>query len=99
MHSRADGANHSRLTSIIYPNAWTISYNYANGLDDSTRQLTSISDSGTTPESCSYLETSADELFQGSESNAARMIRSLRFWLFRRNSGQVVRCGEGHKIK
>jgi hypothetical protein len=51
----AGGANHSRLTSIIYPNGWTISYNYASGLDDSISRLPSISDSGITPESYSYL--------------------------------------------
>jgi RHS repeat-associated protein len=51
----AGGANHSRLTSIIYPNSRTISYNYASGLDDSISRLTSISDSGVTLEGYSYL--------------------------------------------
>jgi RHS repeat-associated protein len=47
--------NHSRLTGITYPNGRVISYNYATGLDDTISRLTSISDSGTTVESYSYL--------------------------------------------
>jgi hypothetical protein len=49
------GANHSRLTSIVYPNARTIGYNYSSGLNDSISRLSSITDSGTTLESYSYL--------------------------------------------
>jgi RHS repeat-associated protein len=47
--------DHSRLTSITYPNGRVISYNYATGLDDTISRLTSISDTGTTLESYSYL--------------------------------------------
>src|SRR5258708_5040575 len=49
------GANHSRLTGIVYPNGRTVSYNYSSGLPDSISRLSSISDSGTTLEGYSYL--------------------------------------------
>jgi RHS repeat-associated protein len=56
----ANGANHSRLTSIIYPGtgtaAKTVNYNYAAGLDDRISRLTSLADNaGVTLESYSYL--------------------------------------------
>src|SRR5579885_1348460 len=51
----AGGANHSRLTGIIYPNGYTVSYNYASGLDDTLSRLTSLSDNTGTLESYKYL--------------------------------------------
>src|SRR5207302_1537984 len=49
------GANHSRPTSMTYPGGRILSYTYASGLDDSISRLSSITDSGTTLESYSYL--------------------------------------------
>jgi hypothetical protein len=51
----ASGANHSRLTSMTYPNGRVLNYTYSSGLDDSISRLSSITDSGTTLESYSYL--------------------------------------------
>ena len=51
----ASGANHSRLTSITYPNGREIDYNYDSGLDDDISRLSSISDGATTLESYEYL--------------------------------------------
>jgi RHS repeat-associated protein len=51
----ADGANHSRLTSITYPNGKVLSYNYAAGLDDAISRLSSLSDSTGVLESYDYL--------------------------------------------
>jgi RHS repeat-associated protein len=51
----ADGANHSRLTSIIYPNGKVLNYNYAAGLDDAISRLSSLSDSTGILESYDYL--------------------------------------------
>jgi RHS repeat-associated protein len=47
--------NHSRLTSITYPNGRVLTYNYSSGLNDSLSRLSSISDSGTTLENYEYL--------------------------------------------
>jgi RHS repeat-associated protein len=47
--------NHSRLTSITYPNGRVLTYNYASGLADSISRLSSISDGATTLESYQYL--------------------------------------------
>ena len=47
--------NHSRLTSITYPNGRVITYNYASGLSDTISRLTSITDGATTLESYEYL--------------------------------------------
>src|SRR5262249_23738034 len=41
----AGGANHSRLTSITYPNGRVLNYNYATGIDTAISRLSSISDS------------------------------------------------------
>jgi YD repeat-containing protein len=49
------GANHSRLTSITYPNGRVITYNYASGLASNISRLSSISDNGTTLEGYDYL--------------------------------------------
>jgi RHS repeat-associated protein len=51
----ASGANHSRLTSMIYPDTWTIGYNYASGLDNVISRLTSMTNSSTTLEGLAYL--------------------------------------------
>ncbi|HMP03871.1 MAG TPA: hypothetical protein PKD86_09535 [Gemmatales bacterium] len=40
------GANHSRLTSITYPNGRVMTYNYASGLASDISRLSSISDGG-----------------------------------------------------
>jgi RHS repeat-associated protein len=49
--------NHSRLTSITYPNGRVITFNYASGLNDNISRLTSITDGATTLESYEYLGT------------------------------------------
>jgi RHS repeat-associated protein len=51
----AGGANHSRLTSIVYPNGKVLNYNYNTGLDDSISRLSSLSDTSGTLESYTYL--------------------------------------------
>jgi RHS repeat-associated protein len=48
------GANHSRLTSMTYPNGKVLNYNYTAALDAAISRLTSLSDS-TTLESFDYL--------------------------------------------
>lgn len=40
---------------MIYPDTWTIGYNYASGLDNNISRLTSMTNSSTTLESFSYL--------------------------------------------
>jgi RHS repeat-associated protein len=47
--------NHSRLTSLTYPNGRVLTYNYATGLADSISRLSSITDGATTLESYDYL--------------------------------------------
>ncbi|MFL5241992.1 MAG: RHS repeat domain-containing protein [Gemmataceae bacterium] len=49
------GANHSRLTSITYPNGKVLTYNYSTGLNDSISRLSSLSDTSGTLESYDYL--------------------------------------------
>ena len=49
------GANHSRLTSVTYPDGYVLTYNYASGLNDGISRLTSLSDSTGTLEAYSYL--------------------------------------------
>src|SRR5262249_16283042 len=51
----SSSSNHSRLTSITYPNGRVVTYNYATGLPDSISRLTSIADGSTTLESYDYL--------------------------------------------
>jgi hypothetical protein len=51
----ANGANHSRLISMAYPDGHVLSYNYATGLDDSISRLSSLSDTSGTLESYAYL--------------------------------------------
>jgi hypothetical protein len=48
-------SNQSRLTSITYPNGRVLTYNYSPGLADAISRLSSISDTGATLESYSYL--------------------------------------------
>ena len=43
----AGGANHSRLTSMTYPNGFTVDYNYASGLDTTISRLTSLTNGST----------------------------------------------------
>ncbi len=49
------GANHSRPTSLTYPNGRVIDYIYASGLDSSISRLTSLLDNSVTLESFDYL--------------------------------------------
>jgi RHS repeat-associated protein len=51
----SSSANHSRLTSITYPNGRVITYNYSGDLANSISRLSSITDGGTTLESYEYL--------------------------------------------
>ncbi len=58
----AGGANHSRLTSMTYPNGRVLNYTYGTGLDDSVSRVTTLSEgAGTnalTLEAYSYLGVS-----------------------------------------
>src|SRR5581483_109628 len=47
--------NHSRLTSITYPNGRVLSYNYAAGLDDTISRLSALSDASGPLEAYTYL--------------------------------------------
>ncbi len=49
------GANHSRLTSMTYPDGYAVNYNYSSGLNDAISRLSSLSDTSGTLESYSYL--------------------------------------------
>jgi RHS repeat-associated protein len=49
------GANHSRLTSMTYPNGKVLTYNYSSGLNDTISRLSSLSDTSGTLESYDYL--------------------------------------------
>jgi RHS repeat-associated protein len=49
------GANHSRPTSMTYPNGKVLTFNYATGLNDAISRLSSLSDSTGTLESYDYL--------------------------------------------
>jgi RHS repeat-associated protein len=51
----ADGANHSRVVSITYPDGRVLNYNYAAGLDNAVSRLSSLSDSTGVLESYDYL--------------------------------------------
>ncbi|MFO0847175.1 MAG: RHS repeat-associated core domain-containing protein [Gemmataceae bacterium] len=51
----AGGANHSRLTSVTYPNGRVVNYTYSSGLNDTISRLSSLTDSGTTLESYDFL--------------------------------------------
>ncbi len=51
----AGGANHSRLTSLTYPNSRVLTANYATGLDNTISRLSSLTDGATTLEAYSYL--------------------------------------------
>jgi RHS repeat-associated protein len=47
--------NNSRLTSIVYPDGYTVDYNYSTGLNSSISRLSSLSDDTGTLESYLYL--------------------------------------------
>jgi hypothetical protein len=49
------GANHSRLTSMTYPNGKVVDYNYTASIDAAISRLTSMSDSTGTLEGFDYL--------------------------------------------
>ena len=49
------GANHSRLTSMTYPNGKVLTFNYSSGVNDALSRLSSLSDSTGTLESYDYL--------------------------------------------
>ena len=51
----AGGANHSRATSLTYPNGRVLDYVYGSGLETTISRLTSLSSNSTTLESLSYL--------------------------------------------
>jgi hypothetical protein len=51
----AGGADHSRLTSVTYPDGYVLNYNYSSGLNDGISRLSSLSDSTGTLESYDYL--------------------------------------------
>ena len=43
-YSDPSSGNNSRLTSIVYPDGYTVDYNYASGVDSTISRLTSLSD-------------------------------------------------------
>ena len=47
--------NNSRLTAVVYPEGYTVNYNYASGLNNNISRLSSLSDSTGTLESYLYL--------------------------------------------
>lgn len=49
------GANHSRLTSVTYPDGYVLTHNYASGLNGSISRLSSLSDTTGTLEGYEYL--------------------------------------------
>lgn len=49
------GANHSRLTSVVYPDGFTASYQYASGLDSNISRLTRLVNGSATLEEYTYL--------------------------------------------
>jgi hypothetical protein len=49
------GANHSRVTSMTYPNGKVLTYNYSSGLNDTISLLSSLSDTSGTLEGYDYL--------------------------------------------
>jgi RHS repeat-associated protein len=51
----AADANYSRVTSVVYPDNFTLGYNYAAGLDSSISRLSRLTDGTTTLEGYSYL--------------------------------------------
>jgi RHS repeat-associated protein len=53
----ASGANHSRLTTVTYPNGRTVTWDYGTngGLDDKISRLAALKDGSTTLEGYSYL--------------------------------------------
>jgi YD repeat-containing protein len=51
----AGGANHSRPTGLVYPDGFTVGYNYASGLDSAISRLTSLTNGPTTLEAYTYL--------------------------------------------
>ena len=51
----ASGANHSRITSMTYPNGKVLTYNYSTGLNDGISRLSSLSDSSGSLETYDYL--------------------------------------------
>src|SRR5207245_2338312 len=53
-YSGAASGNNSRLTSIVYPDGYTVTYNYASGVNDAISRLSSLSDSTGTLESYTY---------------------------------------------
>jgi RHS repeat-associated protein len=63
------GANNSRLTSITYPNARVIDYNYNAGLDNTISRLSSISDSSATLQTYSYLGLSTVVIMADPQAN------------------------------
>ncbi len=51
----AGGANHSRATSMIYPDGRELFYSYGSGIDGDISRLTSLSDTSGTLEGLTYL--------------------------------------------
>ena len=54
-YTDADSGNNSRLTSIVYPDGYTVNYNYSSGVDDTISRLSSISDFTGTLQSYTYM--------------------------------------------
>jgi YD repeat-containing protein len=54
-YTEADGATHSRLTSMAYPDGRTIEFAYDSGTDDAISRLSAIKQGSNTLESYSYL--------------------------------------------
>jgi RHS repeat-associated protein len=58
-YSNASSANDSRLTGIVYPDGYTVNYNYSSGLNSTISRVSSLSDSSGTLQSYTFqgLET------------------------------------------
>jgi hypothetical protein len=54
-YSQPTGANYSRQATLTYPDARVVDYHYDTGIDTTISRLSSMSDSGDTIESYSYL--------------------------------------------
>jgi RHS repeat-associated protein len=53
-YSNPSTANDSRLTGIVYPDGYTVGYNYASGVDSAVSRVSSLYDGGGTLQSYTY---------------------------------------------
>jgi RHS repeat-associated protein len=58
--STSGGPNHSRLTSMTYPDGRVLNFNYSSGLDANISRISSISDTSATLEAYTYVGLGTD---------------------------------------